>query len=102
MQNSKKALISFLDVIKNADKTFLNPDKTIDEQGKIDGYQHIFHLLRTAIDFYLFNDPLRPDFMLLANPYHKVLGDNVDAAYYFTQVRADQEYIIKVKLMEYV
>jgi len=45
---SKKALDQFLEVIKNADKTFLDPDKNIDEQGKVDGYQHIFHLLRTA------------------------------------------------------
>ena len=94
---SKAALEHFLEVIRNADQTFLDPDKVIDEQGRVDGYQHIFHLLRTSIDFYLFNDPLRPDFMLLANPYHKVLGDNVDAVYYFTQVRGDQEYVIKGK-----
>lgn len=92
---SKKALEEFLDIIKNADTTFLDPDKGLDTQGKIDGYQHIFHLLRTSIDFYLFNDPLRPELMLLATPYHKILGDNVDSVYYFTQVRGDQEYVIK-------
>lgn len=94
---SKAALEHFLEVIKNADNTFLDPEKVIDEQGRVDGYQHIFHLLRTSIDFYLFNDPLRPDFMLLANPYHKVIGDNVDSVYYFTQVRGDQEYVIRGK-----
>ncbi|RLD32898.1 MAG: hypothetical protein DRJ15_02750 [Bacteroidetes bacterium] len=94
---SKAALEYFLEVIRNADQTFLDPEKVIDEQGRVDGYQHIFHLLRTSIDFYLFNDPLRPDFMLLANPHHKVLGDNVDAVYYFTQVRGDQEYIVRGK-----
>ena len=51
---SKAALEKFLEVIGNADKTFLDPDKVIDEQGRVDGYQHIFHLLRTSIDFYLF------------------------------------------------
>jgi len=94
---SKAALGHFLEVIRNAENTFLDPEKVIDEQGRVDGYRHIFHLLRTSIDFYLFNDPLRPDFMLLANPHHKVLGDNVDSVYYFTQVRGDQEYIIKGK-----
>lgn len=94
---SKVALEHLLDVIRNADQTFLDPEKVIDEQGRVDGYQHIFHLLRTSIDFYLFNDPLRPDFMLLANPHHKVLGDNVDSVYYFTQVRGDQEYIVRGK-----
>jgi hypothetical protein len=92
---SKKALEEFLEIIKNADGTFLDPEKNLDEQGKVDGYQHIFHLLRTSIDFYLFNDPLRPEFMLLATPHHKILGDNVDSVYYFTQVRGDQEYVIK-------
>jgi len=94
---SKKALQGFLEVIKNSDATFLNPDKNLDDQGKVDGYQHIFHLLRTCIDFYLLNDPLRPDFMLLATPHHKILGDNVDSVYYFTQLRGDQEYIIRGK-----
>ena len=92
---SKKALEHFLDVIRNADRTFLDPEKVIDEQGRVDGYQHIFHLLRTSIDFYLFNDPLRPDLMPLADSYHKILGDNVDSVYYFTQLRGDQEYLIK-------
>ena len=94
---SKAALQHFLQVIGNTENTFLDPEKIIDEQGRVDGYQHIFHLLRTSIDFYLFNDPLRPDFMLLATPYHKVLGDNVDSVYYFTQVRGDQEYIVRGK-----
>jgi len=94
---SKQALLRFLEVIKNADATFLDPDKVIDEQGRIDGYQHLFHLLRTGIDFYLFNDPLRPVLMPLVSRYSKILGDNVDSAYYFTQLRGDQEYRIRGK-----
>ncbi len=92
---SKKALNEFLEIIKNTDKTFLDPDKVIDKQGHIDGYSHIFHLLKSSIEFYLFNDPLRPRFMLLADEDHKLLGDNVDSVYYFTQLRGDQEYLIK-------
>ena len=34
---SKEALDHLLEVIKNADKTFLDPEKVIDEQGKVDG-----------------------------------------------------------------
>ncbi|MEM7549914.1 MAG: DUF1214 domain-containing protein [Bacteroidota bacterium] len=92
---SKKALQDFLEVISNADQTFLDPEKVIDHQGHVDGYQHIFHLLKSSIDFYLFNDPLRPVFKPLADADHKILGDNVDAIYYFTQLRSDQEYLIK-------
>ena len=92
---SKEALNEFLDVIRNADQTFLDPEKGLDHQGKVDGYRHIFHLLQTAVDFYLHNDPLRPQLMLLSDGHRKLYGDNVDAVYYFTQVRGDQEYVIR-------
>ena len=97
---SKKALVEFLDLIKESDKTFLDPDKEIDNQGKIDGYQHFFHILHTAIEFYLYNDPLYPQLMLLSDGNKKIYGDNVDAVYYFSQVRGDQEYIIKGQRFE--
>ena len=95
MLQSKAALNEFLDIIRNADQTFLDPEKGLDHQGQVDGYQHIFHLLQTAVDFYLHNDPLRPELMLLSDGNRKLYGDNVDSVYYFTQVRGDQEYLIK-------
>ncbi|MYD96254.1 MAG: DUF1214 domain-containing protein [Gammaproteobacteria bacterium] len=91
---SRQALDEFLDVIRNADQTFLDPDKELDHQGKVDGYQHMFHLLQVAVDFYLHNDPLRPRLMPLADASRKLYGDNVDAVYYFSQVRGDQQYLI--------
>lgn len=95
MLQSREALNEFLEIIQNADQTFLDPDKQLDHQGKVDGYQHIFHVLQIAIDFYLHNDPLDPQFILLTDGNRKILGDNVDSTYYFTQVRGDQEYLIK-------
>ncbi|MCY3793483.1 MAG: hypothetical protein OXG51_03790, partial [Gammaproteobacteria bacterium] len=95
MSQSKEALNEFLDIIRDADQTFLDPEKGLDHQGQVDGYQHIFHLLQTAVDFYLHNDPLRPELMLLSDGNRKLYGDNVDAVYYFSQVRGDQEYLIK-------
>ena len=97
---SKAAIEEFLNVIKQSDNIFLDPDKNLDEQGKVDAYRHLFSIMRTAIDFYLFNDPLYPSFKLLADEHHKILGDNVDAVYYFTQLRGDQEYVIKGKRYE--
>ena len=94
---SKQALIEFLDAVKMADATFLDPDKELDQQGQVDGYNHLFHLMHTAIDFYLFNDPLRPKLMCLADLNRKIYGDNVDAVYYFSQVRGDQTYRIRGK-----
>ena len=101
MQKSKEAMKSFLRVIEGVDTfSFLNPDKVVDAQGKVDGYQHMFHLLKSAVDFYLLNDPLRPDWKLLSDGHHKILGDNVDAVYYFTQLRSDQEYIVSGRRYE--
>lgn len=94
---SKLALDAFLEVIKNADSTFLDPNKGLDHQAQVDGYQHLFHLLRSSVDFFLFNDPLRPKLMRLADEYHKLIGDNVDSVYFFTQLQADQEYIVRGK-----
>lgn len=91
---SREALEEFLDVIRNADQTFLDPEKELDEQGKVDGYQHMFHLMQVTVDFYLHNDPLRPKLMPLTDQCRKLYGDNVDAVYYFSQVRGDQEYVI--------
>ena len=92
---SKLAFNEFLEMLKEADQTFLDPEANLDEQGKVDGYRHFFHLMHAAVDFYLFNDPLKPRFMPLTNSGRKLFGDNVDAVYYFTQLRGDQEYVIK-------
>ena len=37
---------------------------------------------------------MHPTFMALSNEHHKILGDNVDAVYYFTQLLPNQEYVI--------
>ncbi len=92
---SKTAFNEFLEVMKDADQTFLDPDADLDEQGKVDGYQHFFHILHAAVDFYLFNDPLKPLLTPLTVGGRRLYGDNVDAVYYFTQLRGDQEYVIR-------
>ncbi|MDD4604288.1 MAG: hypothetical protein PHF97_10845 [Bacteroidales bacterium] len=94
---SKQAIDTLLEVIRTADGTFLDPAKNLDIQGKVDGYQHLLQLTKSALELYLFNDPLRPVFMPMTSRYHKLLGDNVDSAYYFTQIRSDQAYRIHGK-----
>ena len=71
------------------------PRRRLDHQGHVDGYQHLFHLMQVTVDFYLHNDPLRPRLMRLTDGTRKLYGDNVDAVYYFSQVRGDQEYVIR-------
>ncbi|MEM7103868.1 MAG: DUF1214 domain-containing protein [Bacteroidota bacterium] len=96
-KESKTALAEFIEMLGEADQTFLDPDKEVDSQGQIDGYYHFFHLLQIAVEFYMHNDPLKPHFAILATPHRKVYGDNVDAVYYFTQLKSDQEYVIRGK-----
>lgn len=91
---SKTALTQLMHALNEADQTFLDPSKGLDDQGKVDGYQHLLHLLQTGIDFYLHNNPLKPQLMPLADINRKLYGDNVDAVYYFSQLRGDQEYLI--------
>ena len=97
---SKQALTDLINVLGEADKTFLDPAKGLDDQGKVDGYQHLLHVLQTGIDFYLHNDPLKPQLMPLADMNRKIYGDNVDATYYFSQMRGDQEYVISGQRFE--
>ena len=94
---SQQAFQKLLGVLQQADQSFLAPNKQLDQQGMVDGYRHLAHLLSYGIDFYLENDPLRPHFTSLASKTRKILGDNVDSRYYFTQVRGDQVYKIKGK-----
>lgn len=92
---TKLALTELLSVLAKSDQTFLDPAKGVDEQGKVDGYQHLLHLLQTGIDFFVHNDPLRPQLMPLADMNRKLYGDNVDAVYYFSQLRGTQSYWIR-------
>ncbi len=39
---SKQAFNESLEVLKDADRTFLDPEANLDEQGKVDGYHHFF------------------------------------------------------------
>ncbi len=92
---SQKAFTKLLEVLKKSDQSFLNPQKALSHQTHVEGYRHLMHLLSCGIDFYLESDPYRPAFVIFATPFKKILGDNVDSIYYFTQIRGDQTYQIK-------
>ena len=74
---SRRAWRDLLDLLRDADATFLAPPRgPLDAQGVIDGYHHLTHLLAYAFDLYLEADPERPAFTPLASPTRKILGDN--------------------------
>ncbi|MEM6724113.1 MAG: hypothetical protein AAF598_08745, partial [Bacteroidota bacterium] len=96
-QLSKAAYAELLDYLKTADESFLNPDKELGLQTHIEGYLHTTHLLSCAMDFYINSDPDFPEFLLFATPVKKILGDNVDSIYKWTQLRGNRRYRISGK-----
>jgi len=93
---SAAAFRALLDVLRDAEQTFaMGPRAVADEVGVTEGYRHLTHLLGYALDLYLEADPERPEFVPLASPTQKILGDNVDSLYHFAPLRGDRGYRIR-------
>jgi Protein of unknown function (DUF1214) len=90
MSKTHDAFIELLDVLRALPETFTDELKGLGPQSQIQGYRHLAHLLSYGFELYLESDPLRPAFVPLARPTQKILGDNTDSVYCFTQVRGDQ------------
>lgn len=95
MQKTQQAYKHLLATLLEADNSFLDEKHMLDEQGKVDGYRHLLDLFAYGVDFYVNNDPLNPNWARLATPYRKILGDNVDSVYHFSQLQAGQRYRIR-------
>jgi hypothetical protein len=92
MSKTHQAFISLLDCLRELPETFTDEFKGLSDQSQLQGYRHLAHLLSYGFELYLESDPLRPAFVPLARPTQKILGDNTDSVYCFTQVRGDQRY----------
>jgi hypothetical protein len=96
MTASTSAWRDLLDLLRDADQTFLTGPRAVsDPLGAAEGYRHLTHLLSYAFDLYLEADPERPAFTPLAAPTRKILGDNVDSLYHFAPLRGDRRYRIR-------
>jgi hypothetical protein len=89
-----KAFNLLLETLRSAEQAFLDPNKGMSGQGILDGYRHLAHLVSYGFDCYLESDPDRPSFVPLATPVKKILGDNADSLYHFTQIRGNRSYRI--------
>ena len=95
LTDSGRAFRALLDVLRDADATFLiGPRAGLDELGIAEGYRHLTHVLGYALDLYLEGDPLRPCLTPLASPTRKMLGDNVDSRYFFAPLIGGRRYRI--------
>ena len=84
------------DYLRDADVNFLDPSRGV--FGEIDvaeGYRHLAHLLSYAFDFFVDSDPERPMFVPIATKWKKLLGDNTDTVYYYTNIDGRGVYRIR-------
>lgn len=94
MTKTNDAFITLLDSLRELPETFTDEFKGLSAQSQVQGYRHLAHLLAYGFELYLESDPLRPALLPLARPTQKILGDNTDSVYCFTQARGDQRYRI--------
>jgi hypothetical protein len=93
---SGRAFIELLDMLRDADASFLNPERGgRDDQERSAGYRALTHMLAYGLDFYLESDPARPHFSPMASPTQKILGDNVDSVYRFAPLDPARCYRIR-------
>jgi hypothetical protein len=94
MSKTHDAFLELLDTLRELPETFTDELKGLGAQSQLQGYRHLAHLLSYGFELYLESDSLRPAFVPLARPTQKILGDNTDSVYCFTQARGDQRYRI--------
>ena len=90
MSKTHDAFMQLLDTLRELPETFTDEFKGLGPQSQLQGYRHLAHLLSYGFELYLESDPLRPSFVPLARATQKILGDNTDSVYCFTQARGDQ------------
>jgi len=94
LSKTHDSFAALLDSLRDLPETFTDELKGLGPQSQLQGYRHLAHLLSYGFELYLESDPLRPAFVPLARPTQKILGDNTDSIYCFTQARGDQRYRI--------
>jgi hypothetical protein len=94
MTKTHGAFIELVDAYRELPETFTEGFDWLSPQARLQGYRHLAHLLSYGFELYMESDPLRPVFVPIHSPTMRILGDNTDSIYYFTQVRGDQRYRI--------
>jgi hypothetical protein len=93
--HAQQAWRALLDLLREADETFLDQRRGVfGELDVAEGYRHLTHLSSYAFDFFVESDPARPAFVPIALPTKKVLGDNTDSIYFYTNIRGDLDFRI--------
>lgn len=93
---AQQAWQQLLELLGQYDRSFLEGPRAagFQEIDVAEGYRHMAHLLSFGFDLFLESDPDRPQFVPLALPTKKILGDNVDSVYHYTNVNGLREYRI--------
>ncbi len=95
---SAAAWRELLDVLGNADRSFLDGDRAVtDDRHVADGYRMLASTLGVALDAYLVPEPGRPQFVAVNTPFRRDRrwgGDNTDAYYLLCSVDPARRYRI--------
>ena len=100
MTDTHAAFVALVDAFRQLPETFTDPSVELSEQAQLQGYRHLAHLLSYGFELYMESDPLRPCFVPISSPTMRILGDNTDSIYYFTQVRGTERYRITGNLRD--
>jgi hypothetical protein len=93
-----KAFHDLLDLVRDADRVFLEGDRAVDDQSVLEGYPYLTSVLSVALDCYLWADADRPTIVPIVGPTRKFGGDNADAFYYFAPLRPGRTYRLRGRL----
>lgn len=86
----------FCDDLKSLGEQILRPETPADPQSRAEGYRHLTHVLRSALDIFVDHaDPDFPVFYRVCDEIVKYGADNPDNYYQKCVVRGDRSYRIR-------
>ena len=96
---SREALASFLDLIKQVDSEFLGEERRVSEASDIaEGEHMLLHLVKAALDVWVDNDATRPRFAPLASPVLKWGGEGSDNPAHCAPLDPSRRYLIRGRM----
>ncbi len=92
------AFHELIDLIGEADATFLDGPRAVDDASVLEGYRWLTEILSIALECYVWADPARPSIVPIAGPNvptRKWGGDNADSFYHFAPVDPARGYRLR-------
>ena len=93
---SRAALQELIALLQEVDERWAGPEWNLASEGDVAlSHRALMHMLETALVTHFENDPDHPRFQRIVTPTRKLTGDNADAIYFDTPIRAGRRYRIR-------